>query len=45
MVRIPAWSVPSWPSEDARISAWQARIIALNAGVSLLLLASDGIPI
>jgi hypothetical protein len=47
--------VPNWPLEKARISArladgtpvsaWQARIIALNAGVSLLLLDSDGVPI
>jgi hypothetical protein len=47
--------VPNWPLEDARISArladgtpisaWQARVIALNAGVSLLLLDSEGIPI
>jgi hypothetical protein len=47
--------VPNWPWEHARISArladgtpispWQARIIALNAGISLLLLDSNGIPL
>jgi hypothetical protein len=46
---------PRWPLEDARVSARladgtpirpeQARIIALNAGVSALVLGPDGIPL
>jgi hypothetical protein len=46
---------PRWPLEDARVSARladgtpirpeQARIIALNAGVSALVLGPDGVPL
>ena len=55
MDSVAVGSVPNWPLEEARISARladgtpisarQARIIAFNAGVSLLLLDSEGIPL
>lgn len=47
--------VPAWPLESARVSArladgtpippWQARTLAFNAGVSVLILGHDGIPL
>jgi hypothetical protein len=47
--------VPAWPLEQATVSSrladgtpipsWQARLIALNAGISALVLGPDGIPL